>query len=188
LWSRPSACVDFCRGAAVALALTGSLFLSACQNIPAPYAPPEQRQPFESFAPYRVDRVVNMGDSDAERNFIRDIGGAGGTWRWTGKHPELHVFLRTNRMLHYVIDFTIVEATFKDTGPVTVSFFVNSHLLDKITYKGTGPQHFEKPVPEAWVESGKDAIVGAEIDKTWITPGSGAPLGFVLSRMGLRQE
>jgi len=156
--------------------------------MPAPYAPPEQRQPFENFAPYRIHRVVNMADGDAERSFIQDIGGSGGSWRWTGKRPEVRVFLRTNQMLHYVIDFAIVEATFKDTGPVTLSFFVNGHVLDRITYKASGSQHYEKAVPEDWVEAGKDATVGAEIDKVWISPGDHAALGFILTQIGLRQE
>jgi hypothetical protein len=170
------------------LALPGAVLLCGCQNLPAPYAPPEQRQSFENFAPYRIRRVVNMADGDAEKHFVRDIGGLGGTWRWTGKHPEVRVFLRTNQMLHYVIDFTIVEATFKDTGPVTLSFFVNGHLLDKATYEAPGSQHFEKPVPEEWVEAGKDATVAAEIDKVWISPADGAALGFILTGIGLRQK
>jgi hypothetical protein len=161
--------------------------------MPAPYVPPEQRQPFENFAPYRVHRLINMGDGDAEKHFVRDIGGLAGSWRWTGKHPEVRVFLRTNQMLHYVIDFTIVEATFKDTGPVTLSFFVNDHLLDKMTCTTTGSQHFDKPIPDewiesGWIESGKDATVGAEIDKVWVSPADHAALGFILTDIGLRQQ
>jgi hypothetical protein len=156
--------------------------------MPAPYAPPEQRQPFEELAPYRISRLINMADGDAENYFIRDIGGLAGNWRWTGKHPEVRLYLRSKQKLHYVIDFTIVEATFKDTGPVTLSFLVNGHLLDKVTYTTSGAQHFDKAVPEEWVEAGKDAIVGAEIDKPWISPADGAALGFILSRIGLRQE
>lgn len=156
--------------------------------MPAPYAPPEQRQPFENFAPYRISRIVGMADGDAEKHFVRDIQGLAGTWRWTGKHPEVRVFLRTNQMLRYVIDFTIVEATFKDTGPVTLSFFVNGRLLDKKTYTAPGSQHFEAPVPEDWVEAGKEATVGAEIDKVWFSPADHAALGFILTGIGLRQK
>jgi hypothetical protein len=170
------------------LALPGAVLLCACQNLPDPYAPPEQRQPFENFRPYRVSRVVNMADGDAESHFVRDIKGATGVWRWTGKHPEVRLFLRTNQMLHYVIDFSIVEATFKDTGPVTLTFLVNGHVLDKMTYTASGQQHFDKPVPEEWVEAGKEALVGAEIDKVWVSPADGVALGFILSQIGLRQE
>jgi hypothetical protein len=162
--------------------------LCACQNMPPAYAPPEQRAPFENFAPYRINRIINMADGDADNYIVHDVLRTGGTWRWTGKHPELRVFLRTNQSLHYVVDLTVAGATFKDTGPVTVSFFVNGHLLDKATYSAPGPQHFDEPVPEDWVEARKDAIVGAEIDKPWISPADGVALGFILNRIGLRQE
>jgi hypothetical protein len=161
--------------------------MCACQNMPAPYAPPEQREPFENFAPYRISRVVEMADGDADKHFVRDIRGQSGTWRWTGKHPEVHVFLRTNQMLHCIVDFTIVEATFKDTGPVTLTFFVNGHVLGTERYTASGPQHFDKPVPPEWVEAGKETTVGAEIDKVWVSPADQAALGFILTRMGLAQ-
>jgi len=156
--------------------------------MPDPYAPPEQRQPFENFAPYRISRVVNMADGDAESHFVRDIQGLNGSWRWTGKHPEVRVFLRTNQMLHCIVDLTIADATFKVTGPVTLSFFVNGHVLDKATYSASGPQHFDEPVPPEWVEPGKESVVGAEIDKPWTSPADGVALGFILTRMGLSQE
>jgi hypothetical protein len=155
--------------------------------MPAPYAPPEQRQPFENFAPYRISRVVDMADGDADKHFVRDIQGLSGTWRWTGKRPEVRVFLRTNQMLHCIVDFAIAEATFKDTGPVTLTFFVNSHPIGTERYAAPGPQHFDKPVPPEWVEAGKEATVGAEIDKPWISPADHAALGFILTRMGLAQ-
>jgi hypothetical protein len=170
------------------LALPGAVFLYACQNMPAPYAPPEQRQPFETFAPYRINRVIDMADGDADNYTVQDILKTGGTWRWTGKHPEARVFMRANQGLHYIVDLTIAGATFKDTGPVTVSFFVNGRLLDKETYGVAGSQHFDEPVPEEWVQAGKDAVVGAEIDKPWISPADGVALGFILNRIGLRQE
>jgi hypothetical protein len=155
--------------------------------MPAPFAPPEQRAPFVNFAPYHMSRVIDMADGNAEAHFVRDIGGLGGDWRWTGKHPEVRVSIRTKEMMACIVDFTIVAATLKDTGPVTLTFFVNDHELDKQTYSTEGARHFEKPVPPDWIEAGKDATVGVEIDKVWISPGDGAALGFVLSRMGLVQ-
>lgn len=56
--------------------------------MPAPFAPPEQRVPFENFVPYRMNRIVDMSDGEADANFVRDISGPSGTWRWTGKHPR----------------------------------------------------------------------------------------------------
>lgn len=157
--------------------------------MPEPYAPPEQRQTFENFRPYRVTRVVEMSDGDAAEHFVRDISGAGtANWRWVGQRPTVRVMLRSNQDLIYTIDFTIAGATFQDTGPVTLSFYVNDHLLDKVRYTSFGPHHFEKKVPADWVETNKEATVAAEIDKVWVSKDDGAKLGFLLTRIGLKQE
>ena len=168
--------------------LLGAVLLSACQELPGPYAPPEQRQPFDHFTPYKISRMVDFSQGDANQYIVRDIWGGDGPWRWTRKQPEVRLFMRTNQMLRYAIDFTIVEATFKDTGPVEVSFQVNGHELDRMKCDSQGSRHFEKPVPPEWIEPGKDALVGAEIDKVWYSPADRQALGFILTRIGLLQK
>ena len=72
-----------------ALLLSATVLLSACQNMPEPYAPPEQRQPFENFRPYRISRVVNMADGDVESHIVSGITDiSGGSWRWAEQRPE----------------------------------------------------------------------------------------------------
>lgn len=170
------------------LILLGVVLLCGCQDLPGPYPPPEQRQPFEGFAPYRVHRIVDMGDGDANDHIVGGVIGDKGSWRWTGKRPEVRVFLRTNQMLRYMIDFSIVDVTFKDTGPLEFSFYVNGHLVDQKRYTSPGSEHFEKPIPDDWVQPGKDAILSAEVDKVWISPADHQALGFILTRMGLLQK
>lgn len=169
------------------LILLGAVLFSACQNLPPPYVPPEQRQPFDHFEPYRIMRVVNMADGDANQHFVSDILGDSGPWRWVTKHPQVRVKLRTNKMLRYVIDFTIVDQTFKDTGPLEFTFDVNGHELDRVRYTSPGAQHFEKEVPEDWVQPNQEATVGAQVDKLWYSPADHQPLGFILTRIGLTQ-
>jgi hypothetical protein len=171
------------------LSLIGVVLLAGCQNMPEPYAPPVQRQPFENFRPYRTTRIIDMSDGDAETHFVRDIvAGSSTSWRWTGQRPAVRVLMRSNENLRYVIDFTIPGATFEQTGPVTLSFYVNDHLLDRVRYTSPGTQHFEKPVPAEWVEKDKEAIVAAEIDKMWASKEDGSRLGFILTSIGLKQE
>jgi hypothetical protein len=164
-----------------------ALALCACENTPDPYAPPAQRHPIEAFRPYRVSRIVNMDDGDAESHFVSDILFLAGNWRWTNQRPAVRVNLRNTENIRYVIDFAVADVTFKETGPVTVSFFVNDHLLDKAYYDQPGNKHFEKPVPAEWLEAGKDAIVAAHVDKVQIAAGDGAKLGLILTRIGLTQ-
>jgi hypothetical protein len=173
-----------------ALLLSGAVFLSACQNMPEPYAPPEQRQPFEKFRPYRITRVVNMADGDAEAHFVSGITDVnGGSWRWTGKRPTVRLTIHSNENLTFLIDFAIAGTTFEQTGPVNVSFFVNDHQVGSLHCAMPGDQHFEAKVPPEVVEANRDVIVAAEIDKTWAPPqNDGPPLGFILTRIGLKQE
>ena len=96
---------------------SAAVLLSACQNMPEPYAPPEQRQPFENFRPYRITRVVNMSDGDAEAHFVSGITEiSGGSWRWTEQRPTVRLTIRSNENLKYLIDFTIAGKTFEQTG------------------------------------------------------------------------
>jgi hypothetical protein len=166
-----------------------SLALCGCQSQPETYAPPVQRQPFENFRPYRSSRIVNMSDGDATVRIVRDVdAGLADSWRWTGQHPTIRVPGGPVENLLYVIDFTLPEVTIKDTGPVTLSFYVNDRLLDQIRYSSPGTQHFEKLVPDGWVQEGQEATVGAEIDKIWTSPEDEKRLGFILTSIGLKQQ
>lgn len=157
--------------------------------MPETYAPPVQRQPFENFRPYRDLLLVDLGTLDADSHIVRDIPKDGqGSWRWTGEHPAVEVTLRSVENVTYLIDFSMADATLKDTGPVTLTFDVNGHELGSATYRSAGSYHFEKAVPREWLEVGKPTEVGASIDKMWVSPTDGVKLGFILSHLGLRQE
>jgi hypothetical protein len=171
------------------LILCCTAFLGACRNVPDAYAPPEQRALIAETRPYRVTRVMNMDEPDVPSRFVRDISPSlAGTWRWTGRRPAIDIFMRTNEGIHYVIDFALPQVTFKTTGPVTLSFTVNDHVLERVRYVTSGDKHFEKEVPPEWIHLDRESTVGAEIDKVFASPGDGAKLGFVLVRMGLTQR
>lgn len=159
--------------------------LCGCQNMPGPYAPPVQRPVFEEYQPEFVN-IVNMGDPDAPAHFVQDISNkAEGSWRWCGQRPTVIVRVKSAEQLKYTIDFAVPEATFHDTGPVTLSFFVNSHLLDRVRYTAPGQLHFEKAVPPDWVTPRQDTLMAAAIDKMWVSK-DGVRLGFIITRIGLR--
>jgi hypothetical protein len=161
-----------------------ALVLCACRTSDE-YPPPAQRPSFEGFV-LPPAHVVSMDDPDATLYFIRDISpGLAANWRWTDQRPAVRVRVRTADTLNYVIDFALPAATMKDTGPVTVTFTVNDHVLDRVRYAKPGPQHFQKPVPAEWLVINKDAAVGAEIDKPWVSKDDGGRLGFILTRIGL---
>jgi hypothetical protein len=174
-------------GRALIVCLTA--LLGACKNLPDAYAPPEQRQIIPEDRPFRLHRVIDMDNATARSRFVRDISKTlAANWRWTGQRPALDIFMRANDGVRFVIDFALPEVTFKTTGPVTLSFYVNDHLLDAVRYTQPGLQHFEKPVPPEWIPVGHESTVSAEIDKPSTDPADGSQLGFILVRMGMTQR
>jgi hypothetical protein len=156
--------------------------------MPEPYAPPVQRHPFEDARPHRMSRIVNMADSDSPAHIVQDVvPGLPAPWRWTNQKPTFKITARTNQGLRYVIDFSLPEVTFKATGPVTMTFLVNDHVLDSVPYTAQGEYHYEKAVPAEWVAPMKDTMLAASIDKVWVSPTDGVKLGFILTRIGLTQ-
>lgn len=170
-----------------AILTAAMLALCGCRVGSDEYPVPTQRPSFEGYK-LPAARVVNMDDADATLHFVRDISsGLAANWRWTDQRPAVRVRVRAVEKLKYTIDFTLPEATFKDTGPVTVTFTVNDHVLDSVRYDAAGSQHFEKAVPAEWVAINKDATVGAEVDKMWISKEDGGRLGFILTRLGMTE-
>jgi hypothetical protein len=161
--------------------------LAACQNMPEPYAPPEQRQPIEVTRTYRVSRVINMDDGDAESHFVGGILGLSGNWRWTGKRPAVRIPVRGADKLHLVADFAIADATFKVTGPVKIVFYLNDTVIANGTYDAPGRQHVDQLLPAGLVKPNSDVVLSMEIDKVWVSPNDGTELGFILERIGLRE-
>lgn len=171
----------------LALAAGMVLILTSCQDIPQAYPLPDQRPLFEGFKIHSA-RVINMGDADAPQHFVRDISeNLNGSWRWSLQRPAVTIRVRSDHNLMYKMDFTIPEITFKDTGPVTITFLVNDRALDRVRYVRFGEQHFEKLVPPEWVKVGQEAVVGAEIDKLWTSQLDGARFGFIITRIGLTE-
>lgn len=164
-----------------------AVVLCGCREPALEYAPPAQSPNFEGYKLAPV-RVLNMDDPDVGFHLVRDISPAlFSSWRWTGQRPAVRLRVRDNENLKYFIDFALPLVTFKDTGPVTITFLVNDHPVDRVRYTNAGTHHFEKPVPQAWIESYKDATVGAEVDKLWVSKDDGAQFGFILIRIGLTQ-
>jgi hypothetical protein len=107
-------------------------------------------------------------------------------WRWTMQRPAIKVRLKSARNFRYHIDLALPEATFKETGPVTITFLVNGERLDSVRYDTPGQKSFEKAIPDGMLKEMSDNILSAEIDKVWISPDK-TPLGFIVSRFGLLQ-
>jgi hypothetical protein len=158
------------------------VLLGGCAQAPDTYAVPEQHVPFR---PSNTE-FIGAGDPFAQQFFVHDVvPSEGGPWRWTAAEPELRFFLQSTQNRRLVFEFVINERTFKDTGPVTISFFVNKRLLGRETYDSPGEKSFERPIPADWIHSNEETRVMARIENPWHTPEG--VLGILLKRVGFVQ-
>ncbi len=153
----------------------------ACVNTPESYSVPEQHQPFR--ARMSDPEYVVAGARDASRFFVRDIRMDAGLWRWTGAEPELEFTLGSRSDRKLVYEFVIHDATFKHTGPVTISFFVNEKLLARERYDSPGDKKLEKSVPAEWLQGKEKTRVRVQVENTWRSP-DGVVFGILLKRAG----
>lgn len=163
------------------------LYALGCNSGPPSYPPPPQRPSTEGLDISRTTELLDMNHPDAELYLVLDInaGLEANSWRWTGKRPTIKVLPTTTRGQKFVMDFAISGDTFKQTGPVTISFFVAGKPLDRVVYDSPGSKHFEKPVPPEWLRTDTEIVLAAELDKLFVSSLDGAKLGVILVRMGL---
>lgn len=163
-----------------------ALVLTGCVAIPDSYAPPIQRKPLDVGDSERLRSFIHMNDPAAPLHFVRDVTSdvQGGGWRWTLQHPTLHFVVRKRPGLKLRVDYSVAEITLRDTGPVTLRFFVNAHLIDQIHHDKAEIRRLEKTVPIEWLRDDGDAVLAMEIDKLWVSKLDGAKFGFILTSAG----
>ena len=164
------------------------LALAACVTEPEVYAPPAQRKPFAEILT-RSQPLLDMSDPAVEQHFVQDIarGPQATPWRWTGKRPTVRIALRSTANYRYHMEFAVADPTFKDTGPVTITYFVNDTPIESVRYDSPGKKTYDKPIPMHLLKPMADNVLAAEIDKTWSGGKNGPPLGIILVNIGLVQ-
>lgn len=151
---------------------------AGCSSLPVSFPPPAQRPALE-------DRhFVMMGDPDAGSFIVQGFRAKSeGEWRWALDHPVLRFILPDAGLLQFAMDFTLPDATFQATGPVTLAISINGHLLDRPRYDHAGNYHYARAVPDALLHQPGENLVAIDPDKVAM-PGK---LGFVLTRAGFAE-
>ncbi|MBK9171180.1 MAG: hypothetical protein IPM24_27490 [Bryobacterales bacterium] len=170
------------RGSLAALAAA----LAACAPDPPAYPPPIQRPSLAQPRLGDVGPFVSMADPLSQAHIVRDVSHAieADAWRWTGRNPELRFYLESVEHLRLQCEFAIADQTFGDTGPVTVTYFVNGQRLDVRRYENAGGHEYVHPVPAAMLRAGAMNTVRMQIEPAWISPADGSVLGIILTRAG----
>jgi hypothetical protein len=129
-----------------------------------------------------------MDDPRSAECIVSDVSTTieGGIFRWTYLKPTLQFHLDAYERQRFVMDFSVVERTFRDTGPVTLSVYINDRFLAAVLCSHPGDYHLERSVPASWLKGADPIIVKAILDRVWVAPADGARLGYILLAAGFR--
>jgi hypothetical protein len=127
-----------------------------------------------------------MSDLDADDYIKGGVakGDSGAAWRWSYETPTFHFRLKSGVRYRAVLDFAVADSTFRTTGPVNISFFVNSQLLAKSIYGKSGNYRFESSLLPSEMTMGGDTTLSADISPVWVSPTDGVKLGVILKEAG----
>ena len=167
------------------LALCIALVLSAaCQREPLWYPIPRQHTPPPGKDPDLLGQYMLAGDTVSDVYVVQGLGDPQTGWRWSGERIEMRFRLRNPNPKTFQMRFDVNQVTFKDTGPITITFVINGHVLDKVRYDQPGDKEFKKPVPTEWLDYEAENTFVAEIDKPWASPTDGVKLGIIFKEAG----
>lgn len=166
------------------LTLVTLLLGAACGCRPGSFAPPQQRLAAAGPEPGSFVSYVIMDDALADDYIVRDIAAERGAFRWAFLHPELRFRVTDNRALKFAAEIAIPEATFKDTGPVSIGILIEGKPLTTLRCPRADKYRIETPVPADWVAPGKAVHVTFETEPQWVSPLDGAHLSFLLYSAG----
>ena len=151
------------------------------------YAPPMERRPLMGVgAGVNFPPFIAMSDKNASMYYVEGVlpRPLEAPWRWTHKRAVLRYRLPRREGWKLRVNLTVPDYTFKDTGPVEITFILNDKILGVESYKTPGDKVFEKPAPPEWLAGPGDNFVKMEIDKLWKSPVDGLEVGFILSAAG----
>ncbi|MGJ5813304.1 hypothetical protein [Paludibaculum fermentans] len=158
--------------------------LAGCSRNPQ-FAPlPEQLAAVEAPDPPPRPCFAAMSEPRVKDFIVNDISGSG--WkRWTAARPTVRCTLPRDGQWLAAFDFEVAEATLRDTGPITLTFEVNGQQVGSLRCDHAAGYQFRAPVPKGL---GPTLTLTAIVDKPWVSPGDGAPLGVLLTAAGFLQE
>lgn len=156
----------------------------SCAPVPDAYPVPPQHSLIAGVEQLAYAEYVRSTDPRADLHIVKDISDAPGPFRWTGAAPELRLLVVQPHGRRFRAVFTIHDVTFRDTGPLTIAFRVNGHLLGEVTYDTLGDKRFEKPVPPQYLNPHQENRALLEIRNPWRAPADGALLGVLWREAG----
>lgn len=164
-----------------------ALLAGACGREAGWFPVPVQQSLDLGMDPGGVGSAVKMVDADADDYIVRDIDPMPGAWRWAFAHPELRFRVRSAEEWRFTAQIAIPEVTFRVTGPVGITYFVDGRKLGAIRCGHPGEFEIDQAVPAGWLDAGRYIHVTFEADRHWVSPEDSAQLSFQLFQAGFRK-
>jgi hypothetical protein len=167
-----------------------ALFAAGCAPRHKLFPLPEQEQAIDVPDPPGARWFIAMSEQRAD-SFVREgipAGGGAGASRWTREKISLAFHLPRADGWTAALDLEFVDATMRDTGPVTVSVAVNGHTVGELRCERPGRYQFRAAVPPGAIRAGAETVLSAKVDKPWLAKDDGALLGFILHAGGFLRE
>ena len=130
--------------------------------------------------------MILMNDPVVSDYIVKDVSEAleGGSWRWAFDRPELRFQLKDANNQKVEVHFSVADATFKTTGPVTVKFFVNNKPVGDMKILKPGDYVFSKPVPAETLKTDDLTTIELEARPVWTSPTDARHLTIILTQAG----
>jgi hypothetical protein len=171
----------------ICLPILLAMLLAGCARYPEPFSPPEQRQPLDADAPDRLKHYFAMNEPVAARHFVSGILPElhDGSWRWTLQRPTFRFSLPATSGLSLEADITVPDVSFRQTGPVNITVWIDTRQLDVIHFSKDEKILYRKPVPSEWLSTARPVQVTMEIDK--LMRSGDQAWGFIITSIGFTQ-
>ncbi len=128
-----------------------------------------------------------MSDPDAAAYLVKGFRQRNdGAWRWALEQPVMRFYLPAFTQAKFTMAFVLPEQTFRLTGPVTLTFSINGHVLDRARYEKGGEQQYTHEVPAELLKPKDVNIVAVEPDRV-AAPNPGEKLSFLLISAGFTE-
>jgi hypothetical protein len=166
------------------IGVISGLMTMGCGQTPGAFLMPPQRSLNLGQDPGGLGPWIFMDDPASDDYIVRDISPGRDHHRWAFQHPELRFRIKEPGYSKFAAEFAIPDATFRTTGPVTVSASINGVSLGSIRCDHAGDYRMEKPVPAGSLNPGSEVHVTFEASPRWVSPDDGAQLSFYLRGAG----
>jgi hypothetical protein len=161
---------------------------AGCSSLPESFPPPAQRAALTVPPTAGLGYFVAMSDANSSAYVVQGIADRTEMpWRWAYEHPVLRFLAPDVGRLQFMLDFSLPERTFRQTGPVTLTFIMNGKFFDRVRFDTPGQLHYAHPVAPEFLNRHGETRVAIDPEPVWVSKADGGKLGFIITRAGFAE-